>query len=152
CEHGNIVMTNGPFLEVSAAAAAGGDTVTVGDDLNATGGKVTLQVRVERPNWLEVNRVQGFVNGRPDPALNFTNRTHPKMFSNRTVVFDQSISVPLDRDAHLIVAAAGDGKQLGAVAGPDHAQEMPCAVGNPIFVDVDGNGFEPNGDQLGLPL
>jgi hypothetical protein len=25
-------------------------------------------------------------------------------------------------------------------------------VANPIFVDVDGDGFQPNGDQLDLPL
>jgi hypothetical protein len=36
--------------------------------------------------------------------------------------------------------------------GPDRGKIVPCAVGNPIFVDVDGNGFEPNGDMLGLPL
>jgi hypothetical protein len=28
----------------------------------------------------------------------------------------------------------------------------PIAVSNPIFVDVDGNGFQHNGDELGLPL
>ena len=28
----------------------------------------------------------------------------------------------------------------------------PCAYNNPIFVDVDGNGFTPNGDSLGFPL
>lgn len=152
CEHGNILMTNGPFLEVAATAGASGETVTVGDDLKAPGGKLTLRVRVERPNWFEVNRVQVFVNGRPDAALNFTERSHPRMFKNQTIVFAEEIPVALERDAHLIVAAAGDGKQLGAVVGPDHAQEMPCAVGNPIFVDVDGDDFEPNGDQLGLPL
>jgi len=26
------------------------------------------------------------------------------------------------------------------------------AVANPIFIDVDGNGFEPNGDLLDLPI
>jgi hypothetical protein len=29
---------------------------------------------------------------------------------------------------------------------------MPIAVSNPIFVDVDGGGFQPNGDDLGVPL
>ena len=28
----------------------------------------------------------------------------------------------------------------------------PVAYTNPIFVDVDGQGFKPNGDNLGHPL
>ena len=28
----------------------------------------------------------------------------------------------------------------------------PFAYHNPIFVDVDGHGFTPNGDTLGWPL
>ena len=51
-----------------------------------------------------------------------------------------------------MVVAAGEGKELGPVVGPDHAKEMPTAVANPIFVDTDGGGFKPNGDMLGLPL
>ena len=37
--------------------------------------------------------------------------------------------------------------------GPEHADDRPVAVSNPIFVDVDGGGFKPNGDPLGeLPV
>jgi hypothetical protein len=37
--------------------------------------------------------------------------------------------------------------------GPDHADDRPVAVSNPIFVDVDGGGFKGNGDTLGtLPV
>ena len=28
----------------------------------------------------------------------------------------------------------------------------PCAYNNPIFVDLNGDGFTPNGDTLGFPL
>ena len=31
-------------------------------------------------------------------------------------------------------------------------QKCVIAVSNPIYVDVDGNGFQPNGDDLGLEL
>ncbi len=152
CKHGNIVMTNGPFLEVTAKADKDGDTAEVGDDLQAPGGKLALKVRVQCPNWLEVNRVQVFVNGQPSPEANFTARTHPQKFHRETVVFDETVPLTLERDAHVVVACIGEGKQLGAVMGPDGGKAVPCAVGNPIFVDVNGNGFEPNGDMLGLPL
>ena len=41
---------------------------------------------------------------------------------------------------------------LGVVMGPEHAATKPVAVTNPIFVDVKGDGFTPNGDLLGLPI
>jgi hypothetical protein len=152
CEHGNIVLTNGPFLTASAKADDGGDTAAVGEDLKAPGGKLRMAIRVQCPNWLEVNRVQIFVNGVADPKANFTRRTHPDKFHQATVVFAEDVPLALPADAHLVVVAAGEGKELGPVVGPDHAKEMPTAVANPIFVDVDGDGFKPNGDLLGLPL
>jgi len=152
CEHGNIVMTNGPFLTVQAKADEGNDKAAVGEDLKAPGGKLHLSVRVQCPNWLEVNRVQVFVNGVADPKWNYTRQTHPDKFRQGVVIFAQELPLELASDAHLVVVAAGEGKQLGPVVGPDHAKEMPTAVANPIFVDVDGNGFKPNGDMLGLPL
>ena len=44
CEHGNIVLTNGPFLTVHAKADKGDDTALVGEDLKAPGGKLHLSV------------------------------------------------------------------------------------------------------------
>ena len=93
CEHGHIMLTNGPFLEVQAKADDGGATAIVGDDLTAPGGKLKLQIRVQCPNWLEVNRVQIFVNGKPEAKLNFTRRTHPDKFHQATVVFAESVPI-----------------------------------------------------------
>ena len=50
------------------------------------------------------------------------------------------------------MATIGEGINLGRVAGPSHGQAPPTALANPIFVDVDGDGFTANGDALGLPL
>jgi hypothetical protein len=47
------------------------------------------------------------------------------------------------------VAAIGERSKLGPVMGPEHAADLPVAVSNPIFVDVDGGGFKPNRDTLG---
>ena len=67
--------------------------------------------------------------------------------------FDQEIPLRLDRDSHVIVAAIGEQSKLGPVMGPEHADDRPVAVSNPIFVDVDGNGFKCNSDPLGeLPV
>jgi len=158
-EHGHMVMTNGPFMEVKLRAKksdqpAGGSAAAAGpgDDLSAPGGEATLHVRVQCPNWHDINRVQVFVNGKPEKTLNFTRRTHARMFADETVKFDQQVPLKLAADAHVIVAAAGEGLQLGPVMGPSRGKAMPIAVSNPIFVDVDGEGFKPNGDLLGVPL
>ena len=152
-ERGRIVMTNGPFLTVRAAAVAGTPaTAGPGDAISDDDGEVVLTVRVQCPNWLDVDRVQVFVNGRPVPEGNFTRRENAGLFSKDVVKFAHVFPLRLDRDAHLIVATIGEGSTLGVVMGPEHAATKPVAVTNPIFVDVKGDGFTPNGDLLGLPI
>ena len=153
-ERGRIVMTNGPFLTVRLAAAAAGTTAAAGpgDAIIDDDGEVMLTVRVQCPNWLDVDRVQVFVNGRPVPEANFTRRVNTGLFSKDVVKFAHDFPLRLDRDAHVIVATIGEGSTLGVVMGPEHAATKPVAVTNPIFVDVKGDGFTPNGDLLGLPI
>ena len=117
------------------------------------GGTLSLKVRVQSPNWFDVDRVQVFLNVRPSESLNFTRQSTPAMFAAAAVKFDQEIAMRLDRDTHVNVAAIGERSKLGNVMGPDHANDRPLAVSNHILVDVDGGGFKPNGDTLGaLPL
>jgi hypothetical protein len=68
------------------------------------------------------------------------------------VEFEREIAVTLDRDQHLIVAAIGANNSLGPLVGPRHSEDRPIALSNPIFVDVDGGGFEAGGDALGAPV
>jgi len=152
-EHGHIVMTNGPFLEVHLSSESPKKASAIaGDSLLAEGGKAELRVRVQCPNWLDVNRVQVLINGRAEKELNFTRKSHADHFGDGVVKFDRQIPLSLKGDAHVIVAVAGEGLKLGLVAGPAHGGDMPVAVANPIFVDVDGDGFKPNRDLFGLPF
>jgi hypothetical protein len=154
-ERGRLVMTNGPFLEVALRSGRSGSAAKVGpgEELSAPDGDATLHVRVQCPNWFDVDRVQVFINGRQSESLNFTRQRSTGRFSNNTVKFDQEIPLRLESDAHVIVATIGEGSRLGPVAGPEHANDRPVAVTNPIFVDVDGGGFKANGDTLGrLPV
>ena len=149
-EAGHLVMTNGPFLEVEARAA--GSRAIPGDDLAAPDGNVTLRVKVQTPNWLQIDRVQVMVSGRAPSDLTFSRETHGAWFADGVVEFEQEIAVTLDRDEHLMVAAIGANAQLGPPVGPRHSDDRPIALSNPIFVDVDGGGFEANGDTLGAPV
>ncbi len=146
-KQGNMVLTTGPFLEVTTQNGK-----IAGDDDRATGG-IDLKVRVQCTDWIDINRVQVLVNSRPDPKLNFTRATHPKMFQNGVIKFDQKIHVPLQHDAHLIVVAINEnGDSKIGYGTSDYAKMRPCAYNNPIYVDADGNGFKANGDTLGYDL
>jgi hypothetical protein len=146
-KQGNMVLTTGPFLEVTTQNGK-----IAGDDDRATGG-IDLKVRVQCTDWIDIDRVQVLVNSRPDPKLNFTRATHPKMFQDGVIKFDQTLHVPLQHDAHLIVVAINEnGDSKIGYGTSDYAKMRPCAYNNPIYVDADGNGFKPNGDTLGYDL
>jgi hypothetical protein len=150
---GHVVVSNGPFLEVSLQGKGEKEKPAIpGDEIKVPGGRCSLSVRVQCPNWFDINRVQVFLNGRPEPSLNFTRRTTPDRFGNEVVKFEATIPLELKRDTHVIVATTGEGLSLGEVMGADRGKTAPAAVANPVFVDVDGNGFQPNGDLLGVPL
>lgn len=153
-EAGHVIMTTGPFMEVSVKSTEDSDKPVgiAGDDVVAPGGKAVLSVRVQCSNWLDINRVQVFTNGRATKKLNFTRRETPKPFTDGVVKFESEIALDLKEDTHIIVAAIGEGLQLGRVMGPRWGEKPPVAVSNPIFVDVDGEGFKPNGDLLDVPL
>ncbi|MGI8979444.1 MAG: CehA/McbA family metallohydrolase [Pirellulaceae bacterium] len=153
-EKGHVVVSTGPFMEVSltAANADRGKKAIPGDDISVMGGKADLRVRVQCPNWLDINRVQVFLNGRPEPKLNFTRRTTPDRFKNDVVKFEASLPLELKSDTHVIVATIQEEGRVGRVMGTEWGNLPPTAVSNPIFVDVDGGGFKANGDLLDIPL
>jgi hypothetical protein len=107
--------------------------------------------------------------------LNFTRRETPKLFGDGVVKFESDIPIELSEDAHIIVAAIGEGLTLGRVMGPLWGisdwgllnlgltlgrvmgplwggEKPPVAVSNPIFVDVNGDGFKANGDLLDVSM
>ncbi|NBR84162.1 MAG: hypothetical protein EBS84_01595 [Proteobacteria bacterium] len=146
-KEGRSYLTTGPFLQVQTE-----DGTLPGGTVRATGG-VKLKVRVQCTDWIDIDRVQVLVNGRAEPKLNFTRATHPDWFANGVVKFDRTIDVPLSEDAHLIVVAAGENFDLKTGYGTSpQAKLKPIAYHNPIWCDVDGGGFKPNGDTLGFPL
>jgi len=144
---GRMILSTGPFLEVETASGidAGG--------LDRVSGDVDLKVRVQCSDWLDIDRVQVLVNGRQLPQYNYTREKNPDLFGSGVVKFDQTLKLRLQQDAHLIVVAIGEKHTLVTGFGTSAQSTMqPVAYNNPIFVDVDGGGFRPNGDTLGFDL
>ena len=154
-ENRQVMMSNGPYLEVTAHHAVSNEfapIVHVGSDLPAKSGFVNLHVKVQCPNWIDINHVVVLANGRPLKEFTFSRKTHPEKFGKGVIKFDQTLSLQLKKDTHLIVLATHTEKKLGELMGPFWGKHAPTAISNPIFVDVDGNGFQPNKDTLGHPL
>ena len=144
---GQMILTTGPYLEVQTV-----DGILAGG-LARANDSIDLKIRVQCPSWIDIDRIQVLVNGRPIESLNFTRKTHPDWFSDGIIKFDRTIPISLSEDAHLIVVAYGSESDLKIGYGSSGQSSIrPCAYNNPIFVDIDGNGFTPNGDTLGFSL
>jgi len=144
---GRMILSSGPYLEVetgSGIIAGGHDRVS---------GELDLKVKVQCANWLNIDRVQVLVNGKQDERYNYTRENNPEMFGDEVMKFDHTLKLDLSEDAHLIVVAIGENETLQRGFGTStQASIQPCAYNNPIYVDVDGGGFEPNYDTLGYDL
>jgi hypothetical protein len=139
-------LTTGPFLQVSTLAGE-----RPGATVRPQGGLVTLKVNVQCTDWIDIDRVQVLVNGRAPAELNFTKASHPTLFKDGVLKFEREIQIPLKEDAHLIVVACSEHSDLRIGYGSSsQSANRPLAYHNPLYVDVDGNGFQPNGDMLGF--
>ncbi|MBX3443282.1 MAG: CehA/McbA family metallohydrolase [Planctomyces sp.] len=146
-----VIMSTAPFLTLSATAADSEITAGVGEELSAPGGRVRVRIRVQCPNWADVDTVLLLINGRKSDAHRYTREEHPELFGESAVKFDQTLEIELPGDAHLVAIAASSkplGRHIYGIGASCHAN----AVTNPIFVDVDGGGFQPNKDPLDAPL
>ncbi len=87
-EKGNLVMTSGPFLDVKLKTIGSiRFRCGPGDDLAAAGSVLSLKVRVQCPNWFDVDRVQVFLNGRPAPLAEF----HAQLLARKVLIRGREI-------------------------------------------------------------
>jgi hypothetical protein len=146
-KEGRTYLTTGPFLQVTA-----GEGVGPGGTVLSKGNPVRLKVRVQCTDWIDIDRVQVLVNGRMPAELNFTRKAQPGLFQDGVVKFEHVVDVPLKADAHIIVAVCGENFTLQKGYGSSAQSPIqPFAYHNPIWVDVDGNGYRHSDDALDFP-
>jgi hypothetical protein len=123
------VVTNGPFVRVSVAGKGMGQLAP------APKGRARLDVEVQAAPWIDVRRLEIFVNG--------SRRGKPVAIppSADPVRFKGGIDLRVERDAYVVVVVRGDAP-LGVVVPPDEGQSppTPLAITNPIYLDRDGDG------------
>ena len=151
--NGQIVMSNGPYLETTFRETGSSDAPVIsGQDLAAKSKKVTAAIKVQCPNWFDIDTVIVLVNGRRQENLTFSRDTHPDMFGEDALKFAHDVDVDLKEDAHLVVVTGHRTQLIGGVMGPMWGTQHPVALNNPEFVDIDGDGFQANKDTLDIPL
>ena len=151
-EEGRLVMSNGPFLEATFSTPGSTERYYSGQAFSAEDGRVNVRVKIQCPNWFDIDRVFLLINGREVSEYSFKRGDRPGKFKDGVVKFEESLEVKLDHDSHIIVVTGNGVTKIGDVLGPTGGEQYPAALTNPVFVDVDGNGFQANGDTLDHPL
>ena len=141
---GHVVMTTGPFLTVTLRA--GEVEGMPGDEIAAPGGAVTADLRVQWPNWITIERVEVWINGEPNGlAFEVADRAKPDPHGlGKAGSFTKTVPLKLAKDSFVMVVAAGSGPNLRARSGAEDDRLRHVAVSNPVWVDVDGNGYQPH--------
>jgi hypothetical protein len=121
------VVSGGPFLTASIGGKGPGETAMV------PGGEVAIDVVVQAPSWMNVNRLVVVSGGAEVYARDLTGADADP--ANPVVRFRGTIPVRATQDAWYVVHVRGPGTLEPVVP-----SGRPFAFTNAIFVDVDGNG------------
>ncbi len=155
---GRMMATTGPYIELTVEDGAGG-SAGVGDTLVPSGSALTVRVRVQASNWVPLEEVRIVVNGAVAPERTFDADSNPAVrrapknpwSGGRKKVERFEAEIPLalaGQDLYLLVEA---GAPLDPLPGADPNASLivpdfvSLAFTNPVFVDVDGDGFEAPG-------
>lgn len=136
-KEGRSFVSNGPFVEVKVNGSH-----VQGDTFTAEQGRVTLKIKVQSAPWIDVSQVKIIING--DRRIVFNVK------SNRDdiIKLEEELGLTLKEDSYIVVEVMGEKSlyplvQAKARYGKWRAN-LPYALTNPVFVDVDGNGkFDP---------
>jgi hypothetical protein len=155
------ITTNAPFVELAIGDARIGDTIT------APGGSVDVDVHVRSPSWAQVDHLVVYANSQivADQAIpasqgtDYQTRLHLQLAVDSWVVAEatghgnlfpvvSAVEFP-PLDASVLIRALSHGLDLGGLPltsnlrpNPTHIV-TPYAITNPIWIDVDGNGWTP---------
>jgi len=86
---------------------------------------------VAASSWVRVSRVKVYVNGSVAQELP---ADHPQ---GKPLNWQRTLQLRVDRDSWLVVLAEGEG--FTAL----YPGVRPTSFTNPIYIDVDGNGWQP---------
>jgi hypothetical protein len=145
---GHMVMSTGPYLKTDI------NKYLPGDEIKSTTEGLKMNIEVYANNEIQIDRVQVLINGHQDKDLNFTYDSHPELFKTDALQFKHTFPLNVKEDANVIVVATGKkrSQDTGVSNNGARFRDMPIAVANPFFIDVNADGFTPCKDTLGEAL
>jgi hypothetical protein len=171
---GKVVGTNGPLLDVQLVEPVSGDAAGVGETLSIDGSKaLELRVSVQTPYWYKVDRIEIVSNALDvaPPAGELKTTKPPVSWSQdfelgpedmlpaveggaEGMRYAKTITFPVEptEDAYYVVLVSGDKPGSGDLRPLVQGATTPFAFTNPVFVDLDGDGFSPPLDPQLMPL
>ena len=166
---GDVLMTNGPFVRVTARS--GGAEAGMGGVLKPSGA-VTLEVSVQSAPWVVPDRMVVFVDGQPvaeraiakEDAGRVTETFELQPTRDGFVVVEVSGTESMFPTVYPnevpplqftdVVNAIGGSFGLGSAGGLEPAlvfQTTPYALTNPVWIDFDGDGEVAPARELPVP-
>lgn len=135
-KEGRTLVSVGAFARVMVNSEANmGDTITDQD------GEIDLYVHIEAIPQIDITYFKVYVNCDQILAI-------PADDPDGIVKFDGEISVPIERDSHVVVLGFGE-NPIPAALGNYNPVGTPRFTTNAIFIDYDGNGkYDAPGGKL----
>ncbi len=131
---GHSFVSTGPFLEVTD-----GDKLP-GDMVSASGGTISLNIKVQAPDWIPVDELRIVVNGEVTQTIDLSAVTGTLRYSATL-----QVTVP-STDSFVVVECGASVADISAGVFPTgdfslvYPKIQPLAFTNPFFVDGDGDG------------
>ncbi len=132
-ERRDVVLSNGPFLRVTAAGVGIGGL--------ARGKRVEVLVHVEAAPWVDVREVEIQVveAGRKDVVKIGPVQVKLAPTPAGAAAADVKVPIAVERDAAFVVIARGGAPMTPVLAG-DPAEITPFAMTGAVWIDADGDG------------
>jgi len=124
-----VVVSGGAFIDLLV-----NEQYTVGAQVVDTDGSLELKVRLQAPSWVPVATLEIVANGEVVQTANVAPSTD-------VVRLEKTFTLNPTRDTWYVVLA----KELTTDLAPVAGGARMLSFTNPVYVDVDGNGFEAKG-------
>lgn len=154
---GRLVGSSGPFFNVRVVQ--GEASAGLGETLAGAPGQVQIEVAIQAPEWMQITGVDVFANITEGLDADEANPSSDPLPATASAAVDwdqaervevapgharrqQTVTVPLDvaADTWIVVVVHGDGgRSMFPVIHRRSAR--PFGFSNPVYVDVDGGGF-----------
>jgi len=134
----DVVVTNGPFLRVSANGVGIGGVARARGNRGA--GHVKVDVTIESAPWIDVKRVKIVRAVSPDaPSAPAEIDVTPQKNARGAMIAKASFDLAVSVDDAFFVIATGE-KTLAPVLPGDGPEIRPYAISGAIWIDADGDG------------